>query len=181
LLETRPYMRARQGLANTLGQLGRKEEAASHYRELLRLNPSDNQGIRYSLLNLLLAMNDEAAARALLKEYEEDGMAEWLYTRALLLFRTEGASRAAENALREALNMNSHVPAYLTGRKRVPSHLPPYITWGGDDEAAAYVAGYLAYWRRTPGAIDWLQAHLSPVPATRSSSRSGKRRREKRR
>jgi hypothetical protein len=91
-------MRARQGLANTLGQLGRKEEAASHYRELLRLNPSDNQGIRYSLLNLLLAMNDEAAARALLKEYEEDGMAEWLYTRALLLFRTEGAGRAAENA-----------------------------------------------------------------------------------
>lgn len=43
-LDTRPYMRARLGLAQTLRSLGRDDEALTHYRELLRLNPNDNQG-----------------------------------------------------------------------------------------------------------------------------------------
>ena len=49
LLETRPYMRARAGLAACLWQLGEREEAVAHYRDMLRLNPNDNQGIRYTL------------------------------------------------------------------------------------------------------------------------------------
>src|SRR5262249_20822749 len=47
LLETRPYMRARAALARTLWALGRREEAVVHQRELLRLNPNDNLGVRY--------------------------------------------------------------------------------------------------------------------------------------
>ena len=47
-LETRPYMRARAGLAATLNALGEVDAAIGHFRELLRLNPNDNQGIRYS-------------------------------------------------------------------------------------------------------------------------------------
>ena len=161
LLETRPYMRARQGLANTLWELGREEEAITHYRDILRLNPNDNQGVRYSLLNLLLRLNRDAEAQELLKEYKEDGMAEWLYTRSLLAFRAGGASQAAEGALREALKMNPHVPAYLTGRKRIPGRLPDYVGWGDENEAAAYASSYLSSWRRTPGAVDWLRQALA--------------------
>ena len=47
IFETRPYMRARAALAATLWRLGRREEAVEHQRELLRLNPRDNQGLRY--------------------------------------------------------------------------------------------------------------------------------------
>lgn len=175
LLETRPYMRARQGLANILWELGRGDEAESHYRDMLRLNPGDNQGIRYSLLNLLLALNRDAEAQELLKQYEDDGMAEWLYTRALLAFRASGAGAAAEEALRGAIDFNAHVPAYLTGRKRIPVHLPDYVTWGGEDEAITYASGYLAHWRRTPGAIDWLQGHLKPSPAASTKPKPAKR------
>src|SRR6266508_4137939 len=39
ILETRPYMRARAALAETLWALDRREEAVEHQRELLRLNP----------------------------------------------------------------------------------------------------------------------------------------------
>ena len=53
LLETRPYMRAREGLAHTLWTLGRREEAAGHLLEMLRLNPGDNQGVRYTLASWL--------------------------------------------------------------------------------------------------------------------------------
>jgi hypothetical protein len=123
---------------------------------LLRLNPNDNQGICYSLLNLLVKANREAEARALLKDYEGEWTAEWLYTRALFAFRSEGASAQATMALREALGMNRHVPAYLAGRKRIPAHLPDTIALGQEDEAATYASSYLAVWRRTPGALAWL-------------------------
>src|SRR5215217_8161002 len=39
ILETRPYMRARQGLAVCLRELGEREEAIEDYREMLYLNP----------------------------------------------------------------------------------------------------------------------------------------------
>ena len=42
LLETRPYMRARAGLAQCLWEAGRREEAVENYWDMLRLNPNDN-------------------------------------------------------------------------------------------------------------------------------------------
>lgn len=59
-LDTRPYMRARLGLAQMVRDLGRQEEALTHYRELLRLNPNDNQGVRYLLVAALLERNRDA-------------------------------------------------------------------------------------------------------------------------
>jgi len=41
LLSTRPYMRARLGLAQCLWELGEYEAAVEHFRDLLRLNPRD--------------------------------------------------------------------------------------------------------------------------------------------
>lgn len=46
VMEARPYMRARLGLAECLWEQGGREEALGHLRELLRLNPADNQGVR---------------------------------------------------------------------------------------------------------------------------------------
>jgi tetratricopeptide (TPR) repeat protein len=190
LLETRPYMRARQGLADTLWELGRQEEALPHYRDMLRLNPGDNQGIRYVLMNLLLSLERDAEARELLQQYEEDGMAEWLYTRALLAFRADGASDAARVALQTALERNPHVPAYLTGHKRIPTRLPDYVGWGDENEAVVYAAHHLSHWRRTPGAVDWLrqssvslgeQRRLKPSPAGRPKPDKAKSRRRRKR
>ena len=58
-LETRPYMRARAGLAGTLVQLGDVAGALAHYRDMLKLNPNDNQGIRYVLAGCLLRQDDD--------------------------------------------------------------------------------------------------------------------------
>ncbi|MGA7495151.1 MAG: hypothetical protein WBX00_00315, partial [Isosphaeraceae bacterium] len=44
LIETRPYMRAREGLASLLWTAGRRHEAIGHLQDMLRLNPNDNQG-----------------------------------------------------------------------------------------------------------------------------------------
>jgi len=164
LLVTRPYMRALEGVASCLWQLGRKEEALSNYNELLRLNPGDNQGIRYVLADLLLSLNRDAELAKLLRQYRGDWSAVWLYTRALLTFRKSGPSPKADRALQEALEENQHVPTYLTGKKRIPNRLPDYIGFGDEAEAVVYAAHHLNYWRRTPGAVEWLERHAPQTP-----------------
>jgi tetratricopeptide (TPR) repeat protein len=121
LLETRPYMRARQGLAETLWRLKRYEEAIEHYRELLHLNSGDNQGNRYALLDLLIQIERYEEARTLLKQYGDEWSAVWLYSRALLEFQKRGASAAAKKILQQAVEENPFVPAYLMGQKKVPN------------------------------------------------------------
>jgi tetratricopeptide (TPR) repeat protein len=177
ILETRPYMRAREGLAMTLWRLRRYDEAREHFQEMLRLNPDDNQGIRYHLLALLLETGKDDEARKLLKQYADEWSAIWLYTRALLEYRHSGASPRANKALADALEENAYVPAYLIGKKRIPNHLPAYISWGDESEAIAYAADYLNHWRRTPGAVEWLSAAKPPQPKTKPKSKTPKRKR----
>ena len=87
ILETRPYMRARAGLAQCLWQLGRRKESVEHYQELLRLNPNDNQGIRYLLAACLLELGRDSELNELIERYDEDGSPFWMYLQALAKFR----------------------------------------------------------------------------------------------
>src|SRR5690349_23073939 len=75
-LETRPYMRARAGLAGTLVKLGDVAGALDHYRDMLKLNPNDNQGIRYVLAGCLLKQDNYSALKELLAAHE-DSSAFW--------------------------------------------------------------------------------------------------------
>ena len=183
LLETLPYMRALHGLADTLWRLHRREEAIERYRELLRMNPGDNQGVRYVLLDLLLQLDRVADAEQLLKQYRGDWSAEWTYSRALLEFRRGGASDKARKALSDALKQNPHVPVYLIGQKRIPNRLPDYISPGREDEAISYASQHLNHWRRTPGAVDWLKARAEAQPAKarphRVAAKSGSKKKKK--
>ena len=159
ILETRPYMRARQGLATTLWELEKHDAAVAHFAELLRLNPGDNQGIRYLLLDGLLILGRDEQAAQLIKRYREDASAAWLWSTALAQFRRDGDSTKSRKALAKSQRANLHVRAYLLGSKPLPRELPDFITWGGEDEAIAYVGdlGGRA-WAAAPGALDWLRA-----------------------
>ena len=174
LLETRPYMRALNGQANMLWQLRRYEEAIAIYREMLRLNPGDNQGVRYALLQLLLELDRGDEARALIAQYDDEYSAAWLYTRALLAFQQEGDSSDSTRALQEALKQNPHVPAYLSGKKRIPTRLPDYLSPGDETEAIDYAMRHLNDWRRTPGAVDWIAPHVAPPPKRKAARRPRK-------
>ncbi len=156
VIETRPYMRARLGLANMLFRMNRRDEALAHYRDMLRLNPGDNQGVRDLILDLLMQLQRDDEARELLEQYKDDWTAVWLYSRALLLFREGGASARANKVLAEAFKENPFVPDYVSGKKRVPNQLPEMVGWGEESEAIAYASDHLNYWRITPGAVEWL-------------------------
>ena len=164
LLETRPYMRARSGLAQALWASGEREEAIGHYRDMLRLNPDDNQGIRYLLAACLLTMARQDDLDTLLKEYNGDGSAGWTYTQALASFRHEGDTKRSRNLLTAAAASNGHVPAYLLGERKLPQTRPDYITMTGEDEAIEYVREFGPGWERTPGALAWLRDTWPQLP-----------------
>jgi tetratricopeptide (TPR) repeat protein len=170
LVHTRPYMRARLGLARTLEGLDRNDEAIEHYRELLRLDAGDHQGARYALLPALLLARRDAESAALIEQFGDDSTAIWHYGRALVVFRREGDSRAARECLRTAQRSNRHVPQYITGDDEWPGPEPTAYASGSREEAVICDIDLGDAWRATPEAIRWLRAQAP-------SRRSGKRRR----
>lgn len=155
-LETRPYMRAMNGLASTLRALGQNDEAISIWREMLRLNPNDNQGVRYQLLACFMELHKDNDAEELIKKYKDDWSAEWHYSRALLAFRKSGDKATSRKKLTAAFEVNPYAPDYLLGRKKIPRRLPDYYTPGEVTEAVSFASAMLEGWENTPGALIWL-------------------------
>ncbi len=174
ILETRPYMRARFALAECLWEQGDHRAAIGHFQALLRLNPRDNQGVRYPLASCLLEAGDDAGFAALVKRWhrilaadaprdarndpgiDDYESAMWLYPRSLAAFRTHGAGPEADRALARAVKRNRYVPAYLLGGRKPPKTLPAMYSPGSNEEAICYIDMGMRSWQRTPGALDWL-------------------------
>ena len=110
ILETRPYMRARSGFADCLWALGERSAAIGHYREMLRLNPNDNQGLRHVLMSWLFTTGDLDALEELLDAYDNDAFVEWAYAKVLLAFR-KGDRADADASLAIAWKRNPMFPA----------------------------------------------------------------------
>jgi hypothetical protein len=165
--ETRPYMRARQGLAFELRRQGQVAEANDTLRGTLALNPNDNMGARYILLDWLLEAGAVPEASALHAAYGEDDSAAWAYAAVLIGF-LQGGEAGAAAALPAALGTNPHVPGLLLGRLPMPA-VPEFYSPGDADEAAVYCDTAAAGWRAAPGALDWLAraAPDDPPPARR--------------
>ena len=151
-------MRARFGLAQVLWEIGKHQEAIQHAWEMLRLNPNDNQGVRDLLLGWLLEVGEDARVKKLLDLYPEDASAIWSYGRVLHALRTKGDTKQTRKLLAEVKRENRHVPAYLLGRKRLPSRLPEMIGFGDESEAVACAVEQMEAWHKTPGALAWLAA-----------------------
>jgi hypothetical protein len=172
-LDSRPYLRARFGLATRLVALGQDPVAISHFKAMLDLNPGDNQGVRYPLLAALLRRADDDGVVALLEAIGEEGSLAWVYTRALMAFRKHGGDHPEVEALgRAALAANPYVPILLaSGLPLSQPHLNSAM--GGPEDAADFVLHYGDAWRATPGAAPWIAdlAGLELPPAEKRRSK----------
>jgi tetratricopeptide (TPR) repeat protein len=173
LVQTRPYMRARFALADCLDAEGATDEAIQHYRELLRLNPNDNQAVRQPLLLCLLDEGRLDEAQAVIELHKDDERPDWLYAAALVAFRATGGSSAASEKLALALASNRHVPPFLTGEREIPDR-PETYRIGSVEEAAICADWLLDAWTDTPGAVYWLNTERRLAKA---SARPGRRQR----
>ena len=55
--------------------------------------------------------------------------------------------------LAEAKKANPHVPAFLTGKKKMPNRLPDMIGFGDESEAISYVGDHGSGWKSTPKVV----------------------------
>ena len=163
ILETRPYMRARHAFAEDVWLSGSYAEAIGHLREMLELNPNDNQGLRYILLTWLMKTGDDAAARSLLAEHHEEISTFLEFTRLLLDFKDFGDSETARLAAAHAILSNRHVARYLADPKLWYA-LSEFYSPGQENEAAWYAQELGFIWLRTPGAIEWLDQQTTKEP-----------------
>ena len=154
--ETRPFMRAMEGLARETRKSGKTAEAIVLFQEMLTLNPGDNQGIRYCLLAALLEEDRMAETECLIQAYTDANCA-FAYGKALWSFCTAGSGGRSEAFLQEALQTNTHVPAYLLGDKFVPFQEPDYCGFGDESEAVWYAQHALKAWKQKPEALAWLR------------------------
>lgn len=164
LIETRPYMRARQGLSQCLWELGKKDEAIIHAQEMLELNPGDNQGVRYYLLAWLVeqeidGFERESDINSLFEQFSDEDYCDWIYTYALWLFH-KGRAKEAKDNLKIALSSNRHVPDYLLGKKRLPRSMPSEVIWQSPEEAMTYSIMFGELWSKVPNAKDWLSSAI---------------------
>jgi tetratricopeptide (TPR) repeat protein len=157
---TRPYMQATSSLAQILRMLGKNVESIEQFRELINLNPRDNQGNRWHFaLALLDAAKDEPPyydeLNALLERYPEP-MVTMVYTKALMSYEREGESDATFEAFKHAVSRNPHVAGLLSKRLN-PNRVPDHFIVGSRDEAMGYVFEAQEQWQARPQAAKYLQ------------------------
>ncbi|MBU0478060.1 tetratricopeptide repeat protein [bacterium] len=157
LIETRPYMRACAGLAECLWKMNKKEKAIELYKKMLRLNPNDNQGIRYNLLCWLYLEDRDDELKKLLKKYGEYSTF-FLYTSALYLFKTK--DKRALRQLKRAYKSNPFIVSYITGENKLPKRIPGYYSTGSKEEAIIYVSDNKKCWQKTYNAIVWIKESI---------------------
>lgn len=85
-------MRLSAGYGQLLWDNEQKDEAIQIYKELLQLNPNDNQGLRYTLINWLIDQNQLDRGTELLKQYWEE-TAFMLFSDLLLSIKSKKATQ----------------------------------------------------------------------------------------
>ena len=131
--------------------------AAETLELLLRLNPSDNHGIRAELMNHYLRTGEDQKALALARRFPDDVLADLAYGEVLALYRL-GEQEGARAALRTAARRLPRIPPYLV-RKRIkrPRMSPVGFTPGGEDQAWMYREAMRDVWEAEPGLLKWVK------------------------
>ncbi|MBM4446123.1 MAG: tetratricopeptide repeat protein [Chloroflexi bacterium] len=163
-LENRPFLRCLHGLALARYYEGETEEAVRLFRELLSLNPNDNQGVRAMAEEALFKLGRFQDALKVTKQYPDDVMPETLYGRALALFKL-GRQPEATAALREAIE---YLPLVGMELLKTKHHLPKSarpgeVTVGGADEAYYYWEHWGQFWKEDTASLEWLREVVGQV------------------
>ena len=126
---------------------------------LLDLNPDDNHGMRFMLMNEYLRLGSDEKALVLAAAYPNDLAPETRFGAVLALVRLHRLQEAERALIIACTDLPKTAPYLLAARIRRPRILNDRIEVGGDDQAWLYRDEMRAVWQQTPGALDWLRAH----------------------
>jgi len=152
--ETRPFMRTLHCLGIQYSQVYMSDYAAFYWNFALDLNPNDNQGIRYELVDLLLRQNKTEEAKVILSKYDEQ-TAQFSYPRLLLGLLQSSSDEKLDQLWDVAYKSNQYVPKLLINRT-MPRYEGPYGV-GDEAEALVYASQAWMTWDIHKGARSWLK------------------------
>lgn len=159
MVETRPYMRAKEEMASAYLAIGQIKKAIGEFEDMIVLNPNDNQGVRDPLLGLYLAVDDLESTDRLLRMYAEDASAVFSWAR-VLRYHLGADLRKARAALANALRNNRYVGDFLAGRLELPEDVPDSYSPGDKGEAAHCILSLGPAWLQHPESMAWVLASL---------------------
>ncbi len=155
ILESRPYMRALHGLGLTAWKQSRLEDAIGIFKQMLKLNPNDNQGARYLMGPLYHQLgNLEEAARW----YERNGDDPHnLYNYGFALIQQNKLEKAAR-ILVFAIFTNPYIAPMLLGDKLPKRDWWHGISWAEPEYAEDYMIEYSSWWEKEELPLVFLRA-----------------------
>ena len=153
--DARPYLMVKDELASLYCMKEDYESAVEVYKDILKLNKNDNQGIRYKILPLFVLIDKYKDAEKLISTYDGEISALLLYSTALYYYKV-GNEIGAASVLKQAFKANEYVPQYLLGMIEIPKMLPDMYSYGSEEEAEVYMEYAIIAWIKTRGAMYWM-------------------------
>jgi hypothetical protein len=162
-IHTRPFMRACKNLALLLWKNVERAEAVDLVKLLYRLNPNDNQGVRYLLMAWLPVLGDWSSFERTLKRSAGEGTTEYLYSACLSAYRS---GTEANNFLTKAMEANPFVPRFLNNAKLQPKNTEFAdfgVAFGSESEAFEFARMNRDAWSSVLNATKWLQRETAKI------------------
>ena len=123
MIETRPYMRARNRKLTILMDLGRYTDAIKECEEMLNLCESDNLGIRYTLIGLYCTLEKFEECEKLYKKFKEYS-AFMFFPMAIMYFKKGDYKKSKKFILKNDMAMignSEDIEYYAPGSKEEAS------------------------------------------------------------
>ncbi|MYJ96579.1 MAG: tetratricopeptide repeat protein [Proteobacteria bacterium] len=160
-LNNRPFLRAASAYAHLLVQQQRYKDAIPLLRRILKWNPNDNQGVRYTLGPALLRAGRAVQAQSVLRRTADENPA-MRYELGLVQIEGEAWIEAATTLRRGGIE-NPYITPMLCGMK-VPAPMALRMGCNLNDRSGAlyYTRQWAARWRSNQEATDflwWLYTH----------------------
>ena len=154
-IDARPYLKLKEELAYVHFAEEKYDEAIKEYKEILKLDELDNQGIRFYLANLLILTKRFDEFEELIKEFNEDTSTFMTYARALYYF-IKNDQVNSKRFIKLALEANINVPKFLLDLEIIDLPIPDTYTSGDEVEAMHYYEIASHTWLSAEKALYWL-------------------------
>ncbi len=154
----RGLVRAHCALALSLWARGDRHDAIGIAARVIGLNPTDNMGMRWHLVNWYLIQGMVRKAYRLLRDYPGERIGAALSAAALVEYLRSGPGDAARKALRGLAELNMPLLMEITGDRR-PDPCPEYVDMfvpGEVTELAVWGRLLWHTWDAHPEAKEWL-------------------------
>lgn len=153
--ESRPYMRAKLKLAMLLLETDETDEAIIHLEELLDLNPNDNQGVRYTLVQAYFMEGMYVNAEDIFEQFDIDD-AHAAFGRLFIHYKNKGITKQLEKFKKRAIEANPNVLPYLLKQKKLPKEQSAFVGFRDESEAISYVLDFGPFWWGEKELLEWL-------------------------